>query len=53
MQVGNPYELVLIKVMESADAEQDEEAIHASLEAYRVRGEWFKLPPAVLDLLLK
>lgn len=53
MQTGNPYELRLLKVMESANAEQDEESIHCALERYRIRGEWFKLPPDVLALVLK
>jgi hypothetical protein len=53
MQIGCPYDMVLLKAMECLDPYHDEEMIHAELEKYRVRGEWFKLPPAVLALLLK
>lgn len=51
MQTGNPYPLEVVKVIESANAEQEEEMIHVSLERYRVHGEWFKLPDSIIELL--
>ncbi len=52
MQIGNPYKLKLLKVIQSMTPEQLEQEIHGKIEAYRVRGEWFKLPQDVLDALL-
>jgi hypothetical protein len=52
MQIGNPYTLKLLKVIQSITPEQLEQEIHGRIEPYRVRGEWFKLPQDVLDALL-
>jgi len=52
MQIGNPYELVLLKSYPSPVPYEDEENLHCILERYRVRGEWFKLPQDIVDMLL-
>ena len=51
LQVGNPYSLVLFSHWVSDDAVREEEAIHSHLDAYHHRGEWFKLPKQLLDLV--
>ena len=52
MQTGCPFPLVLLTSFVSACPYEDEESIHALLEEYRVRGEWFRLPePMVMHLL--
>lgn len=52
MQIGNPVELVLLRVWPSLQPLADEECLHAEFERFRVRGEWFKLPADVLQSLL-
>lgn len=51
MQTGNPYELELLRVFKSTSPAQDEEMIHLELDKYRVRGEWFKLPDKLINLI--
>lgn len=49
LQVGNPFEITLLGFWKSQNAVQEEETIHACLNQYRVRGEWFKLPKSIMD----
>jgi hypothetical protein len=51
MQVGSPYELTLVKAIPSANPSQDEERLHDVFNPFHVRGEWFELPPYVVDWL--
>lgn len=44
LQTGNPHELILIRKYYTLDAKTLEATLHETLEEYRVRGEWFKLP---------
>lgn len=53
MQIGNPYKLKLLKIFPTMTPEAMEDRIHAELEQYRERGEWFKLPPEVLAELIR
>lgn len=53
LQIGNPYDLKLLKSIDTHEPFALEQEIHRGLKKYRVRGEWFKLPKPVLDLLLK
>jgi len=51
LQTGCPFPLRLIGCWQVEDAISEEEAIHSYLDGYRVRGEWFKLPKAMLAAL--
>ena len=53
LQIGNPYRLVLLKVIKSHTPFELENMIHNGLHKYRRDGEWFELPDKVLELLLK
>lgn len=44
MQAGNPYEMKIAKIWHTLTPQIDEECLHAQFEAYRIRGEWFRLP---------
>lgn len=48
LQIGCPYELKLLGTIACLDPVVVEEELHAIAERYRVRGEWFKLPPEML-----
>lgn len=50
LQTGSPYDLVLLGTMPGD--EMDERAIHAELRAYHHRGEWFRLTPDVVRVIL-
>ena len=51
LQVGNPVELRLLGFWRAVNAIREEEIIHAFLDSYRVRGEWFKLPKSMMDMV--
>lgn len=51
MQVGNPYQLVVVGHWKTNHPHRDEQAIHAFLDKFHERGEWFKLPKSMLDLI--
>jgi len=53
LQTGSPFKLTLLTSFASGSPQEEEEAIHALLEQYRVRGEWFELPAPMIDHLLK
>jgi hypothetical protein len=50
LKVGNPRELTIILDWPGGRAE--EQAIHAKLAPYRIRGEWFQDCRAVMEVLL-
>ena len=52
LQVGNPRQLELVRFWRVDRAPEVEERLHAVFDAYHVRGEWFKLPYAVVASLL-
>jgi len=52
MQVGNPFELSLLKKFPSHEPKRDEAWLHNKYIRYHVRGEWFQLPPDILANLL-
>ena len=51
LQVGNPVELRLLGFWRAVNAIREEEIIHAFLDSYRVRGECFKLPKSMMDMV--
>jgi hypothetical protein len=51
LQVGNPYELVLLATM--AGEYEVEDAIHEKFAKYRVRGEWFEPHNKILRYISK
>ncbi len=53
MQTGCPFKLVLLTSFVSPKPYEEEEWIHALLDEYRVQGEWFKLPEAMIQHLLR
>jgi len=52
LQVGSPFTLVLLRDFEVKNAVKMERIWHHHLWRYRVRGEWFDLPPMLRDLLI-
>lgn len=50
MQVGNPFEMRIIRTFEVADymASSIEARTHTVLREYHVRGEWFSAPEAMV-----
>lgn len=52
LQTGNPFELYLIAEAEFTDAFAVEKHLHATYSKYRIRGEWFKIPPPVMQELM-
>lgn len=52
LQIGNPFDLVLLRSFPSNDPARDEETLHLALWKWRRRGEWFELPPSVLANLV-
>lgn len=52
LQIGNPFEIKIIKAWRTTDPGQLEDRLHAILERYRVRGEWFKIPEEELEKLI-
>lgn len=53
LQIGNPYQLRLLRTIASDNPVEIEEEIHSRLEKYHVRGEWFQIPLDVLADLLE
>lgn len=53
LQIGNPFTLTLIAHAKFKDAFGTEDFLHRRYDQYRVRGEWFKLPPKELQGLLE
>lgn len=51
LQVGCPLPLTLQKITRFDDAGHAEDVLHERFNQFRVRGEWFKLPPAELAIL--
>jgi hypothetical protein len=51
LQTSNMYTLQVLAKIRTSNARRLEEAIHKRLEGYRVRGEWFALPPVIIDAL--
>ena len=49
LQVGNPFDLILYRRIETFFALEVEKAIHALLSGYEVRGEWFDVSPEIID----
>lgn len=48
LQTGNPFPLRVVAEAEFSDAHRKERHFHTIYDTYRVRGEWFKLPPDIL-----
>jgi len=48
LQTGNPYDVELIAKASSENPELAEESLHEQLDRFRIRGEWFKIPPKEL-----
>lgn len=46
-----PYEAEIIKILHSDDCHTTEKAFHVLFKTGRVRGEWFKLSDADIDLI--
>ena len=42
LQVGNPIELILMSSFIFSDMSKTERRLHAKLEEFRIRGEWFE-----------
>ena len=53
LQVGNPYELRLLKTFPSLNPVVDEEKLQSRFGRYHIRGEWFRLPPTLLHGLVR
>ena len=43
LQVGNPHELILLKVLKCDDSIQAENILHKRFAEYHIRGEWYNL----------
>ena len=48
LQSGCPYELTLLAQWHTSDAGRVEDELHELLDKYRIRGEWFELPPNIV-----
>src|SRR4030095_4733009 len=53
LQTGNPRKLVLLREIAHPEHDKLEKQLHARYNAFNVEGEWFALPPDVLEALLK
>lgn len=53
IRCANPHPVKLLRKILTETPELIEESIHEECDQYRVHGEWFKLPPKVLEELLK
>ncbi len=49
LQVGSPFELVLLRKIFSENAPELEKEMHAKYAQYRARGEWFRMPVDVVN----
>jgi len=52
MQTGNPFEIKILWIKRTNDANKYERTIHQQLKDSHVRGEWYAIP-RVLALELK
>lgn len=52
LDTASPVGLILWAVLESTDAARIEKTIHAQLNEFRVKGEWFRLSPEQLEALV-
>ena len=53
LQVGNPYELLIVYTFMTFTPEYHEKIIHSTLDSYRCNGEWFKISKSKLLSILK
>lgn len=51
LQTGNPYELELVKVYQVPTS--FESTLHEVLDHCHIRGEWFKMTPATLEVIME
>ncbi len=49
LQVGSPFELVLLRRIFSENASELEKEMHSKYAQYRTRGEWFRMPTSVVN----
>ena len=49
LQIGNPFEISMVKHVRVFHPYVLEEELHCRQERYRTSGEWFKLPQEALD----
>lgn len=49
LQIGNPFELIIYRRIETFFALEVEKVIHDLLSGYEVRGEWFEVKPEIID----
>lgn len=52
LRTASPFPLTVLRTIAHPDAFALEHQLHRRYAAYRQHGEWFDLPPAVLDALL-
>ena len=52
LQTGNPYELQLLKFIETQDPYTLEKRFHQLLDGKRMTGEWFDLTPEDVELFI-
>lgn len=50
LQSGNPYELALLGHARFDDAAFVEGGLHGAFEKFRIRGEWFRCDPVILEV---
>ena len=53
LQGGNPYPLELILVRKLPEAKYFESVLHNVFKKFRIRGEWFKISPQNIEILIK
>ena len=53
IQIGSPYEIVLLRCWQTMNAREEEKWLHNRLDQYHHRGEWFRLPDHVLRGIIK
>lgn len=52
MRVNNPFDVEVVRVIESYAAKEIEEKLHIACAKYHHRGEWFKLTPKAVQELI-
>lgn len=45
IQVGNPFQVKVLKLLHTTNPMVDEAKFHSVLDRYHIRGEWFALQP--------
>ena len=50
-EIGSPYPFTVLGYWETANADQEEKEIHASLKGSRLRGEWFAPSETLLSVV--